>query len=57
LTGSRRGSNSDRLRRDRREAVFLFVAVREYVLGTKRTYRVALHMSAIGGKADIPLAS
>ena len=21
--------------------------------GTKRTYRVALHMSAIGGKADI----
>ena len=22
-------------------------------IGTKRTYRVALHMSAIGGKADI----
>ena len=22
-------------------------------IGTKRTYRVALHMSALGGKADI----
>ena len=25
-------------------------------IGTKRTYRAALHMSAIGGKADIQLA-
>ena len=24
-------------------------------IGTKQTYRVALHMSAIGGKADIAL--
>ena len=26
-------------------------------IGTKRTYRVALHMSASGGKADIAVAS
>ena len=26
-------------------------------IGTKRTYQVALHMSAIGGKADIAPAS
>jgi len=25
-------------------------------IGTKRTYRVALHMSAFGGKADIAIA-
>ena len=25
-------------------------------IGTKRTYRVALHMSAFGGKADIAFA-
>ena len=25
-------------------------------IGTKRTYRVALHMSAFGGKADMPTA-
>ena len=24
-------------------------------IGTKRTYRVAAHMSAFGGKADIPI--
>jgi hypothetical protein len=26
-------------------------------IGTKRTYRVALHMSAIGGKADMPFCT
>jgi hypothetical protein len=26
-------------------------------IGTKRTYRVALHMSAIGGKADTPFCA
>jgi hypothetical protein len=26
-------------------------------IGTKRTYRVALHMSAIGGKADMTFCS
>ena len=25
-------------------------------IGTKQTYRVALHMSAFGGKADMPFA-
>ena len=25
-------------------------------IGTKRTYRVALHMSAFGGKADMAIA-
>ena len=31
----------------------LFGAVHESAIGTKRTYRVALHMSAFGGKADV----
>jgi hypothetical protein len=35
----------------------LFAAVHESAFGTKRTYRVALHMSAFGGKADIAPAS
>ena len=26
-------------------------------IGTKRTYRVALHMSAIGGKTDMPFST
>ena len=26
-------------------------------IGTKRTYRVAPHMSAIGGKADMPFCA
>ena len=26
-------------------------------IGTKRTYRVALHMSAFGGKADMPFCT
>ena len=26
-------------------------------IGTKRTYRVAPHMSALGGKADMPLCA
>ena len=35
----------------------LFAALHESAYGTKRTYRVALHMSAFGGKADMALAS
>ena len=35
----------------------LFAALHEFAYGTKRTYRVALHMSAFGGKADMALAS
>ena len=35
-------TNSDRLRRDRREAVFLFVAVHESAFGTKRTSAAAI---------------
>jgi hypothetical protein len=35
----------------------LFAAVHESAIGTKRTYRVALHMSAIGGKADMARTS
>jgi hypothetical protein len=31
----------------------LFAAVHESAYGTKQTCRVALHMSAFGGKADI----
>jgi len=31
-----------------------FAAVHESASGTKRTSLVALHMSAIGGKADMP---
>ena len=30
----------------------LFAAVHESAIGTKRTWTCALHMSAIGGKAD-----
>jgi hypothetical protein len=30
-----------------------FAAVHESAIGTKQTSRVALHMSAFGGKADI----
>ena len=35
----------------------LFAAVHESAFGTKRTYRVALHMSAFGSKADIAIIS
>jgi hypothetical protein len=35
----------------------LFAAVLESASGPKRTSRVAPHMSAFGGKADIDLAS
>ena len=31
----------------------MFAAVHESAIGTKRTYRVAPHMSAFGGKADM----
>jgi hypothetical protein len=57
-TGSRLGcvTNSESLRRDRRDAVFLFVAVHETAFGTKQTWASALHMSAFGGKADMPIA-
>ena len=34
----------------------LSAAVHEFIIGTKRTYRVALQMSALGGKADMPIA-
>ena len=33
----------------------LFAALHESAFGTKRTFRVAPHMSAFGGKADITL--
>ena len=35
----------------------LFAAMHEFAIGTKRTYRVALQMSAIGGKADMPFCT
>ena len=37
--------------------MLLFVALHEFAYGTKRTYRVAPHMSAIGGKADMPFCT
>ena len=45
--------------RDRRQAVFLLVRINSSMsaIGTKRTFRVALHMSAFGGKADMPLCA
>ena len=35
----------------------LFVAVHESAIGTKRTWAGALHMSAFGGKADMPFCT
>ena len=35
----------------------LFAAVHESAIGTKRTFLLALHMSALGGKADISRTS
>ena len=35
----------------------LIAAVHEFAFGTKRTSVVALHMSAFGGKADMPFCS
>ena len=35
----------------------LSVCVGVTAIGTKQTYRVALHMSAIGGKADMPFCT
>ena len=40
---------------NRREAVFLFVAVRESAFGQKRTSFTATHMSAFWGNADMVL--
>ena len=46
--------NQVEIRRDRREAVFLFVMS---AYGPKQTWMNALHISAFRGKADITIAA
>jgi hypothetical protein len=46
--------HQNEFRRNRREAVFLFAALPMSAYGPKQTSLVALHMSAFGGKADMP---